>query len=202
MDSGIYRLVFACGSTYVGKSKHLQTRWQQHFDKLKKGRAAELMQKAYKLSKNQLPQTEVLVYCHTDFLDYYEGYFIHKLKPRLNTQIPEPLTPEQTEILTKHLERGLQTHSAVTLVTLIDLYEQEHKKLLVEVNQLQAQVGKLEHEVQQLDEAWNDRAYQTLCKQKRFRQLQQQTQEYQARYDLLQFRVGSANWYQRLFKWW
>ena len=46
MDSGIYRLTYRTGETYVGKSIHLTTRWKQHFDKLSKGKAAKNMQRS------------------------------------------------------------------------------------------------------------------------------------------------------------
>ena len=44
MASGIYKLTFKSGNFYIGKSNNIDRRWQEHFDKFKKGTAAKNMQ--------------------------------------------------------------------------------------------------------------------------------------------------------------
>ena len=88
MNSGIYRLTFATGDTYIGKSNDMERRYNEHCDKLKKGTAAGKMQSAFYVSQ-ALPISEIMMYCHEDYLDYMEGYYIDLLRPTLNTSIPQ-----------------------------------------------------------------------------------------------------------------
>lgn len=93
MTSGIYRLGFNNGSTYVGQAKDIQKRWDQHFNDLLKGKHAKALQNAYYLSNHTLPVTQTILECDPTYLDIYETYYIHLLEPDLNHQIPKPLDP-------------------------------------------------------------------------------------------------------------
>jgi group I intron endonuclease len=90
MKSGIYLLTFSNGSQYVGQAQDIEARWKQHTDKFKKGQAAKKMQDAYDM--HGFPDAEVLIYCHKDYLDLLETYYIHQYcnnLGNLNTLIPK-----------------------------------------------------------------------------------------------------------------
>ena len=201
MDSGIYRLTYRTGETYVGKSIHITTRWKQHFDKLAKGKAAKEMQDAYYAS-GEFPRTEVLVYCHRDMLDYYEGYFINYLKPPLNTQIPDALPEEEQEVLVRHANRGFATYSVVTMIEALEQYS-------VEKVQREKEFQELELDYEELSESWHNRAVQDNWANQEYRDAVNRYGEVAAERDYfevelesLQLRVNRANWWQRLWRTW
>jgi hypothetical protein len=212
MDSGIYRLTYRTGETYVGKSIHISVRWKQHFDKLQKGKAALNMQDAYKASGHQLPQTEVLLYCHPDMLDYYEGYFINHLKPELNTSIPEVLPEEVQLILVVHANEGVAKYS------IIDLIRALHKTLddLAEVKStrgtLELEFEALEEDYEELSQAWGSRAVRDAWASSEYRRAREERDEFEAERDYLQIELGeleswrlrveSAGWWSRLWRLW
>lgn len=212
MDSGIYRLTYKNGATYVGKSKHLNTRWKQHFDKLLKGKAAKNMQDAYHASGNQLPKTEVLVYCHLDLLDYYEGYFINKLNPPLNTQIPDPLPAGAQAALVKHIDRNLTLYSVINMMDVLELYSNEVLELKETQEARNSEFEQLELDYQELDVAWCDRAVRDNWANREYQRAVTEAQELEAERDCLlhecevlearQLRVNRANWWQRLWRSW
>jgi hypothetical protein len=205
MDSGIYRLTYKTGETYVGKSIHLNTRWKQHFDKLSKGKAAKEMQDAFNASNGEFPKTEVLVYCHRDMLDYYEGYFINYLKPPLNTQIPDALPPEEQEILVRHANRGFAVYSVVTMIEVLEQYSTERVELREEFEQL-------ELDYHELSQSWSNRAVRDNWASEEYRNAVDGYGEVEAERDYLegelellqswQLRVTRANWWQRLWQLW
>ena len=205
MDSGIYRLTYRNGDTYIGKSKHLTTRWKQHFDKLEKGTAAKNMMDAYIASGRQFPQTEVLVYCHTDLLDYYEGFFINYYKPPLNTQIPELLSPAEQQALIDFMNRDLQHNSVVTMMKTLELYADEARELKQAKAELVDQVAELEDDYEELDRAWGDRARRDAWASAEYREvagerdsLGQEVKELKS----WRLRVERANWWKRLWRLW
>lgn len=151
MDSGIYRLTFANGDTYVGKSLHLRTRWRQHYDKISKGSAAKNMMEAYYMSGKRLPDAEVLLECHPDVLDVYENYFINALEPVLNTQIPDLKTENEQWALIRHMEAGSAVFSIPTMLLAL---ENLNSKTL----DLEEELEKVKQEYQDLDQLWDDRA--------------------------------------------
>lgn len=198
MDSGIYRLTYKTGETYIGKSIHLNIRWKQHFDKLSKGKAAKEMQDAYYASDHEYPETEVLLYCHPDMLDYYEGYFINDLKPVLNTAIPTELTEHAKAILVEHANRGFAKYSIVDAIQVMEN----------QVNRLD-EFEELEEDYHELSEAWHDRAVRDNWADEEYRTAIDNYLELEAERDYLdeelkslQFRVFEANWWQRLWRTW
>lgn len=194
MDSGIYQLTFANGDTYVGKSLHLATRWQQHADKLSKGTAAKNMMQAYWASDHQYPTAKVILYCHPDVLDEYENLFINDLLPTLNTQRPTPRRFEEREALARHAEAGRAGYAVpVLMMTLENLQEQN--------TNLQDQVVELETIV----DDWNSKVVFELKKSERWVEIEATVEDlYTENFELLAFkqRVEHANWFVRLFKLW
>lgn len=84
--SGIYKITFPSGKTYIGKSIDFYTRIKQHYDKFKKGTAAKPMQEQYNLYKTF--RAEVVFECHPDHIDLMEAVFISRINPDLNTSRP------------------------------------------------------------------------------------------------------------------
>ena len=91
MNSGIYKFFFSSGHFYIGKSIHIDTRWEQHVKKMMAGKAAAPVQRCYETYG--MPTFEVLVHCHEDHIDILENIFISVLHRdfshiMLNTSIP------------------------------------------------------------------------------------------------------------------
>lgn len=110
MASGIYQLNFNEELFYVGQAQDIHTRLRQHLDKFKKGTAAQKMQAAY--NTQGLPVFSVLLYCHKDYLDIMETYFIHlnkRYQGCLNTSIPklDPNTNYEALIKLNLLEHSI-----------------------------------------------------------------------------------------------
>lgn len=88
MTTGIYKLTFDSGKCYIGQSVYIEKRWDQHSEKLREGKAAKPMQREY--STYGMPKFEILCYCHKDYLDIMEAYWINQYKPfSLNSIFPE-----------------------------------------------------------------------------------------------------------------
>lgn len=108
MTSGIYKLTFPSGRTYIGKSIDIDNRWRQHFDKFKKGTAAKEMQSEYNTYGKPVP--EVIYECHPHHIDIMEAFFISRLNPELNTSRPEDpfgdLVNEDVDNVTKWLSNS------------------------------------------------------------------------------------------------
>ena len=62
MTSGIYKLTFSDGTTYIGKSVDIERRWKEHADKFAKRTAAKAMQYAYDTCG--MPSTSVISVLH------------------------------------------------------------------------------------------------------------------------------------------
>lgn len=109
--SGIYKLTFPGGSTYIGKSVDIERRWREHAESMRKGTAAKKMQNAYILEG--FPDSEVLLECHPDHIDLMESVFIIAQNPSLNTGIPIKLQQSEIDILcadSHALEYSTATH--------------------------------------------------------------------------------------------
>ena len=212
MDSGIYQLTYANGATYVGQSKHIQTRWKQHFDKLEKGKAAKEMQDAFRASGNSYPETKVLLYCHQDMLDYYEGFFINSLHPPLNTQIPPYLSEREKEILVDHANNGNAVYSVVNLIEVLNKFSKQIADQQNGETQLQKDMKVLEAEYEELSATWNRRARRDNWAKREYRKavdgykhLQRVNQTLERELEVLRTwktRVEGASWWDRLFGNW
>lgn len=86
MNSGIYIIEFPDGSFYIGQSVDMYARWKEHNCSFLISRASRRMQHAF--NNAGAPEYRVLLKCHPDYLDMFEAYFIHKLQPNLNTNLP------------------------------------------------------------------------------------------------------------------
>jgi len=90
MASGIYRLSFNDEMFYIGQAQDIHARLLQHMDKFRKCCAAQKMQAAY--NQYGVPESSILLYCHKDYLDIMETYYINELAQYtscLNTSIPK-----------------------------------------------------------------------------------------------------------------
>ena len=198
MDSGIYRLTFANGDTYVGKSLHLRVRWRQHYDKINKGSAAKNMMEAYYMSGKKLPDTEVLLECHPDVLDVYENYFINALEPKLNTQIPDLKTENEQWALIRHMEAGSAIFSVPTMLLALEEINSERCNLSERLEEIRA-------EYSDLDELWDNRAARDnraradyCLAVDRYKEVVESLEKLRG----WQRRVLKANWWDRLWMSW
>jgi hypothetical protein len=187
MASGIYRLTFASGKFYIGKSLDLETRWKQHFNKFATGKAARPMQIEYDL--HGLPQTEAIFYCHQDHIDIMEEWLIDQFKcpQMLNTTYPK-------------LER---TDDIVELINnnrdLLNLCTWDHLKIIARSEDLVNQAEVEKAQAQQMLEEYKSTGYiidqdylDVVDLANEFRERSQtRKQELQ--------RLSKLNWYDRLF---
>lgn len=86
MTSGVYQLTFSSGARYIGKSIDIETRWQQHWDKMSKGKAAQLVQAEF--NRSGAPDPHIVFRCHPDHIDLVEACCIARFQPELNTSRP------------------------------------------------------------------------------------------------------------------
>lgn len=191
MDSGIYQLTFANGDTYVGKSLHLTTRWQQHYDKLSKGTAAKNMMQAYYASDHQYPKAHVILHCHPDVLDEYENLFINDVLPTLNTQRPTPRKFDEREALIRHANEGNAIYGVPLLIMTLESLTAEKSELIIQVAELE-----------EIVDDWNSKVTFELAKDRKYSQLLNYLENLETEHiDLIAFklRVKSASWFDRLF---
>ena len=151
MASGIYQLEFVTGERYIGKSVDIKARWKQHADKLQKGTAAKPMQDAYQRSDFDLPLGQVLLECHGDLLDEYEGMYINLYTPELNTNIPARRTNEDYDILERYTRTIDGSISSVPALinTVFDFNEI--------IKQLTVDLDKTTMETRALQDGWDDK---------------------------------------------
>lgn len=143
MPSGIYMLEFATGQRYIGKSVDIRARWKQHADKLQKGTAARPMQDAYQKSGYNLPTGYILLECHPDMLDEYEGMYINLNQPELNTSFPPRRSDLEYEWLKQHAEAGNAVYSAPVIISTLNQTTESLSQAQSELETLAAQVRKL-----------------------------------------------------------
>lgn len=212
MTSGIYRLTFKTGDTYVGKSVDVVQRWKQHFDKLSKGTAAKNMLTAYYASNSRYPKTELLLECHPDVLDEYENYFINSLKPVLNTQRPVPRPQIEQDILVRHANSGRAVHSTPAIISSMEIEYEQKLTALEKYDTLKHEFGILETEYEKLVGSWDNRALRDARTHGKFRQVETELHSAKTQLtdltaeceNLRQFRVRveGLGWFGRLFKLW
>lgn len=79
--TGIYKITnMSNGKVYVGQSKDIEVRWQQHKDELEKGKHCnKSMQYDYKRNPSAFV-FEVLEECHLSLLNMREKYWIDQYK--------------------------------------------------------------------------------------------------------------------------
>jgi hypothetical protein len=143
MPSGIYMLEFETGARYIGKSVDIRARWKQHADKLQKGTAAKPMMDAFQKSGYDLPTGYILLECHPDMLDEYEGMYINLNTPELNTSIPPRRTDLEYEWLKQHAELGEAIHSTPAVIATMNRKHRELEQANGAIEGLNMQVRKL-----------------------------------------------------------
>jgi group I intron endonuclease len=102
MSSGIYKLTFADGSIYIGKSANIDKRWSQHSKAMVKGTHTKRIQEAFE--KYGDPKFELIFECHPDHIDILEGYFINMYwsDDILNTTRPAELSSSDLAVIEKY----------------------------------------------------------------------------------------------------
>lgn len=124
MNSGIYKFFFSSGHFYIGKSIHIDTRWEQHVKKMRANKAATPVQRCYDLYG--LPTFEVLVYCHEDHIDILENIFISILHRNfshimLNTSIPVGYTQDYCDTILNNSDLlHLGTHEHILKIRTLE----------------------------------------------------------------------------------
>lgn len=89
MTCGIYKITFASGNEYIGKSLNIERRIDQHSESFYTGTAALSMQREY--TNYGMPEARILHICHQDHIDLMESFFIAVNLPQLN--VVKPLNP-------------------------------------------------------------------------------------------------------------
>lgn len=84
MNSGVYKITFANGDTYIGKTNDFDRRLKEHCTKMQKGTAAKDMMRAA-IASNGNFSFERLIECHPDHIDILEAYYINTEHPTVNT---------------------------------------------------------------------------------------------------------------------
>lgn len=135
MKSGIYKLTFAPGIFYIGKSTDVERRWEEHRTNLLRNKASEKMQAAYK--QYGMPRAELIVSSHRDHIDIIEQYVISTLNPPLNTSKGKSISHSEWELLMRN-ECAL-TMSTVNHIELLEEYKRVIDELVPEVERLTAE---------------------------------------------------------------
>jgi hypothetical protein len=204
MTSGIYRLTFANGDTYIGKSINIDTRWNQHRDKLIKGKAAKAMPQAYELYGH--PEGEVLFECHSDHIDLVEACLISRLRPTLNATRPEDpfsrvgeysfttVLSYLTQSTLEHVDRiDKLLYGKGEALNLIDTLEKENTNLQRTIERLQKQ--------RNAEEMERDIFNRLKTKDSEIKELRTSINALETREKVLLHRLDEANksWWQKLF---
>lgn len=141
--SGIYRITFPSGKTYIGKSIDYYTRIKQHYDKFKKGTAAKPMQEQY--NKYKSFKAEVIFECHPDHIDLMESLYIAREIPDLNTTRPSDPFPgvygDDLEAITDKFDISTYEH-----VKIINNISSSNQKLQKNIQEYKSYVVELEKE--------------------------------------------------------
>lgn len=140
MKSGIYLLKFENGDTYVGKSVDIENRWEQHYNTLMRGNAAEKMQNAF--IRYGTPIAKILQYCHTDHIGILESYYVRKLQPTLNSAKTAPIDELTYQTIDAAGEK-LLSYSTAELIHTISKYDTEFENLEDEIIELKKEIDRL-----------------------------------------------------------
>lgn len=130
MTTGIYLLIFDTGDTYVGQARNIEDRYDQHINNMRQGKAAAKMQIAYDASAN-LPDIDILIECHEDYLNAMEMYYITVRQPTLNTVIPKTRPEDEINTLIKNKE--ILIHPPAVIINNLVTALLDNKELTEEV---------------------------------------------------------------------
>lgn len=133
MTTGVYKLIFAEGVEYIGKSIDIEQRWNEHYTSMLRNKAAAKLQSAYKVYG--IPKGIVLIECHRDHIDFLEDYYIEVERPMLNTvRLDSTMNIEDFELVRRN-EHLLQK-STMDHLKLLDEYETALENADEEINEL------------------------------------------------------------------
>lgn len=97
MISGIYKLTFKNGDTYIGKSNNIEKRWEEHKSSFYRNKASEKVMSAF--HQYGMPEFSVLLEAHKDHIDILEAYYISCERPALNSVIAKCIADEDFNML-------------------------------------------------------------------------------------------------------
>lgn len=88
-NSGIYKITNTANDKfYIGSSKYLQKRWEQHIKHLLTGKHhSQYLQRSWTKHGSSIFKFSIILYCEPFDLLRYEQFFITKLKPAYNVSI-------------------------------------------------------------------------------------------------------------------
>ena len=150
--SGIYKLSFASGMTYVGQSVDVHERYKQHLESMRKGTAAYLVQKEYNVCG--VPEFSVLQVCHPDHLDELEAWYI-SMQPQfsmLNTKVPR-VDPD-VSIFVHNPDLANRSSASITVDFTKALSALTLAKMEIEAHKSGAAMAALTKELEALKKPW------------------------------------------------
>lgn len=188
MTSGVYQLTFSDGSRYIGKSIDLETRWQQHWDKLAKNKAAQAVQRAFDCWGYPVPR--VLFTCHPDHIDLVEACCIARFQPELNSSRPQDPFAGIEDV-----QPILELLGVSTLDHINTIHDLSDRYLISETK-----IKSLEHKVAQLMKKRSDEEL-TRDTQKRIGELTSQLEQARKEYAkaTMQLKYYKLPWWERIF---
>lgn len=103
--TGIYKITnIKTGMFYIGRSKHIERRWEQHFEKGYGAIHSGKFQHDIDVYGKEGFKFEVLEECDEELLDERERFYISKLKPEYNTVYEgHSVSPETRSKISKSL---------------------------------------------------------------------------------------------------
>ena len=136
MKSGIYQIINKVnGKSYIGSSKNIKRRKQQHFSLLKKNKNhSKLLQRAFNKYKEENFEFIILALCDEENLFKLEQYFVDTLKPEYNICIENVAVPigiDKTNIIYTEEHRQIKINSALKRIQTDVNFGWKSKKLEV-----------------------------------------------------------------------
>lgn len=186
MITGIYKLTFGNGSTYIGKSIDIERRWKEHSEKMLCGTAAKNIQNVF--NKYGLPNITVLTECHSDHIDLMETYYINQFRPDLNGAKSVYVTGADLQTFCDHMYM-LKYSTGTHLRTIIKYSEKDLSKQ-EELDELKKFLDKERMESSMYDEL--------VAAKEEAEKLREEVEEIS--YTVA--KMETASWWQRLFKTW
>ncbi len=168
MDSGIYKLTFASGNFYIGKSENIPKRWKTHETNFLKGTHTKKMQAEY--DAYGPPTYAVFLTVHADHIDIYEGILIESSwGPNcLNATRPKQVPIEQSNKYIEYYDnitmqdQPIMLFSTLAHVEGLNYLNSKCNKLEEENDTLEAELELLTDSGIKLPEAWEAEYAKTL----------------------------------------
>lgn len=181
MNSGIYKLTFKNGATYIGKSNDITRRWKEHAEKMAARKAAAPIQKCFEAYG--FPEGDILLNCHTDYLDIAEAYFINVLSPSLNTVRPK--MPDSAAALMR--SPSIMKYAMGEIVT-------EFGEKLEELEKVEAELSACINECAEIERASDERTLYHRARRENWVELQQLRVEIEGRKEFMEIIKNRTLW--------